>query len=318
MSRMVVLDGYTANPGDLDWRALEALGELTVYDRTPLDQVVARALPAEIVLTNKTPLPCETLAQLSKLRLIGVMATGYNVVDVAAARARGVSVANVQGYSTASVVQHTFALLLELTNHVRQHAEAVRSGAWASSADFSFWNTSLVELQGLTFGVVGYGTIGRGVAAVAQSFGMRVVVAGRSQPARLPPGVAWLPVADLLAAADVVSLHCPLTPETRNLISAAALTRMKPTAFLINTGRGLLVDEQALATALNEGRLAGAAVDVLSQEPPLADNPLLAAKNCVITPHLAWATLAARRRLIAECAANVQAFLAGQPRNLVN
>ena len=277
MSRMVVLDGYTANPGDLDWRALEALGELTVYDRTPLDQVVARALPAEIVLTNKTPLPCETLAQLSKLRLIGVMATGYNVVDVAAARARGVSVANVQGYSTASV-----------------------------------------ELQGLTFGVVGYGTIGRGVAAVAQSFGMRVVVAGRSQPARLPPGVAWLPVADLLAAADVVSLHCPLTPETRNLISAAALTRMKPTAFLINTGRGLLVDEQALATALNEGRLAGAAVDVLSQEPPLADNPLLAAKNCVITPHLAWATLAARRRLIAECAANVQAFLAGQPRNLVN
>lgn len=318
MPRIVVLDGYTTNPGDLDWQALEALGDLTVHDRTLPDQIVTRALPAEILLTNKTPLHRETLAQLPQLRYVGVMATGYNVVDASAARERGIAVANVPGYSTPSVVQHTFALLLEVTNHVGEHAVAVRAGAWVSALDFSFWNRSLVELQGLTFGVVGYGTIGRGVAMVAQAFGMQVVATGRRRPSDLAAGVTWLSLEELLAQADVVSLHCPLTPETRGLINAAALARMKPRSFLINTGRGPLVDEAALAVALNEGRLAGAGLDVLSHEPPHADNPLLTAKNCVITPHQAWATRAARSRLLAECAANVRAYLDSKPRNVVN
>jgi len=318
MARIIVLDGYTTNPGDLDWRPLADLGELTIYERTPPDQIVARALPAEIVLTNKTLLNRETLPQLPKLRLICVMATGYNVVDTVAAREHGISISNVPGYSTPSVVQHTFALLLELTNQVGRHTAAVRAGEWSSSVDFAFWHMPLVELQGLTLGVVGYGAIGRLVAAVAQAFGMRVVVTGRQRPDDPPPSVEWLPLPELLARADVVSLHCPLTPETRGMIDAAALARMKSSAFLINTGRGPLVDEAALAAALNEGRLAGAAVDVLSREPPLADNPLLSARNCVITPHQAWATLAARRRLLAECAENVRAFLQGHPRNVVN
>ena len=318
MTRIVVLDGYTANPGDLDWHAFVNLGELTVYDRTPPDQIVARARPAEIVLTNKTPLHRETLAQLPALRQISVMATGYNVVDAVAAREQGIAVCNVPGYSTPSVVQHTFALLLELTNQVGRHAAAVRAGAWCASLDFAFWNASLVELNGLTLGVVGYGTIGRGVAAVARALGMRVVVHGRRRPDDLPADVTWLPLDELMETADVVTLHCPLTPETRGMINAVSLARMKPTAFLINTGRGPLVDEAALATALNEGRLAGAAMDVLSHEPPRADNPLLTARNCVITPHHAWATQAARRRLLAECAENVRAFLNGQQRNVVN
>jgi len=318
MSRIVVLDGHTTNPGDLDWRVLADLGALTVYDRTPPEQIVARMLPAEIVLTNKTPLKREILMQLPVLRLICVMATGYNVVDAVAARARGIPVSNVPGYSTPSVVQHTFALLLELTSHVGRHAAAVRAGEWSSSADFAFWHEPLVELHGLTLGVVGYGAIGRQVAAVAQAFGMRVVVTGRRRLDDLPPDVTWLSLHELLATADVVSLHCPLTPETRGMIDAAALARMKPTTFLINTGRGPLVDEAALAAALNEGRLAGAAADVLSREPPSADNPLLTARNCIVTPHQAWATLAARRRLLAECAGNVRAFLQGTPRNVVN
>ena len=318
MTRIVVLDGYTTNPGDLDWIPLAELGELTVHDRTPADQIVARALPAEIVLTNKTPLHRETMAQLPKLRFVNVMATGFNVVDAVAARESGIAVSNVPGYSTPSVVQHTFALLLELTNQVGRHAMAVRAGEWSATADFAFWHAPLVELHGLTLGVVGFGAIGRQVASVAQAFGMRVVTTGRRQPASLPPEVAWLPLSELLATADVVSLHCPLTPETRGMINAVALTRMKPTAFLINTGRGPLVDEAALAVALNTGRLAGAAADVLSREPPLADNPLLTARNCVVTPHQAWATLAARRRLLAECAANVQAFQQGHPRNVMN
>lgn len=318
MTRIVVLDGFTANPGDLDWGELASLGNLTVYPRTAASEIVARAAPAEILLTNKTPLNRETLLRLPALRCVCVLATGYNVVDASAARERGISVCNVPGYGTDSVVQHTFALLLELANQAGRHAAAVRAGAWCASPDFAFWHAPLIELHGLTLGVVGLGAIGRGVAGVAQALGMRVLAHGRRRPDELPPGVTWTDLDTLLRTADVVSLHCPLTPETRGLMDARALAKMKSTALLINTGRGPLVDEAALAAALQAGRLAGAAVDVLSTEPPPPDNPLLTAKNCLVTPHQAWATAAARRRLLAESAANVRAFLAGSPRHVVN
>ena len=318
MTHIVVLDGFTANSGDLDWGELAALGSLTVYPRTTEAEIVTRAGPAEILLTNKTPLDRETLFRLPALRCVCVLATGYNVVDVAAARERGIPVCNVPGYSTASVVQHTFALLLELPNQVGRHAMAVRTGEWCASPDFAFWHAPLVELHGLTLGVVGLGAIGRGVAGVAHALGMPVLAHGRRRPADLPAGVTWTDLDTLLRTADVVSLHCPLTPETRGLMGAQALAKMKPTAFLINTGRGPLMDEAALAAALHEGRLAGAAVDVLLIEPPPPGNPLLTAKNCLITPHQAWATVAARRRLLAESAANVRAFLAGSPWHVVN
>lgn len=317
-TRIVVLDGFTANPGDLDWRELAALGDLTVHDRTPVAEIVSRAQAAGVVLTNKTVLGAETLAQLPNLRYIGLLATGTNVVDIAAARCRGVTVCNVPAYGTPSVVQHTLALLLELTNQVGLHARLVREGAWCASPDFTFWRTPLVELHGRTLGVVGCGAIGRGVAIAAQAFGMRVLATSRHRPANLPDGVNWVDLESLLRAADVVSLHCPLTPETRHLINARTLALLKPTAFLLNTGRGPLVDEAALADALHGGRLAGAAVDVLSMEPPPPENPLLQARNCIVTPHMAWATVDARRRLIAECVANLGAFLAGMPRNVVN
>lgn len=317
-TRIVVLDGFTANPGDLDWRSLAGLGELTVHDRTPATDVVSRARDAAVLLTNKTLLHAEALRQLPALRCISVLATGYNVVDVAAARSRGVMVCNVPGYSTPSVVQHTLALLLELANQAGLHARLVREGAWTESADFAFWRTPLVELHGRTLGIVGFGAIGRGVAVAAQALGMRVLVTSRRRPANLPEGVTWAELEPLLRESDVVSLHCPLTPETRHLINARTLGLLKPTAFVLNTGRGPLVDEVALADALHAGQLAGAAVDVLSSEPPAADNPLIQAPNCIITPHQAWATAAARRRLLEESASNVRAFLAGTPRNVVS
>lgn len=312
--RITILDGHTTNPGDLSWEPLHAFGDCAVHDRSAAAEIVPRAAGADVVLTNKTPLTRETIAALPQLKCIGVLATGYNVVDVAAARARGIPVCNVPEYGTPNVAQATFALLLELTNRVGRHAELVRAGRWSSCPDFCFWEGELVELAGLTLGVVGYGRIGRAVATIGRAFGMRIL-AWRRNGGDDPECVG---LDRLLRESDVVSLHCPLTAETERLVNAATLATMKPTAFLVNTARGGLVDEAALAAALDAGRLAGAGLDVLAVEPPPASNPLLAARNCIITPHVAWATREARRRLIEITADNVRAFVAGTPRNVVN
>jgi len=316
--RLVVLDGFTMNPGDLTWCALEALGELTVYERTPAAQVLERSAGAEILLTNKTPLTRETLAALPGLRFIAVLATGYNVVDLAAARELGIPVSNAPAYSTRSVQQMTFALLLELAQRVGAHDRAVKEGAWCRCLDVTFQVSPLLELDGLTFGVVGFGAIGQAVARTALSFGMKVAATSRTRPSRLPEGVTWVTLEELFRRSDVVSLHCPLTADTANLICERTLAWMKPSALLINTSRGGLVDEAALSRALSGGRLAGAGVDVLSSEPPDPSNPLLTAHNVVITPHCAWATRAARQRLLDITVANVRAFQAGRPQNVVN
>lgn len=315
--KIVVLDGYTANPGDLDWSPLATLGELTVHDRTPAALILERAVGAQAVLTNKVVLGADEMAALPELRYIGVLATGYNVVDVAAARARGIAVTNVPAYSTPSVAQHVFALLLELARGVGRHADLVRGGRWSASPDFAFWATPQVELAGLTFGIVGFGAIGRAVARIARAFDMRVLVHTRTPVPAADPDVTFVMLDELFAESDVVSLHCPLTEQTRGLVNAARLAQMKPTAWLLNTGRGPLVDEAALAAALHVGRIAGAGLDVLTLEPPPAGNPLLAAPNCIITPHLAWATRAARQRLLDTAVDNVRAFLAGTSRNRV-
>jgi glycerate dehydrogenase len=317
--KIVVLDGHALNPGDLSWGGLRAIGELQVFDRTAEDQIVERAHDAEIVLTNKTRLSAQVLRQLKKTRYIGVLATGYDNVDVRAARELGISATNIPTYGTASVAQFTFALLLELCHHVGLHSEATRAGEWSRSLDFSFWKSPLIELAGKTIGIVGLGQIGRRVAEIALPFEMHVVAADevrRSVPAW--PGFRWYHVAELLAHSDVVSLHCPLLPQTQGIINARSLAMMKPSAFLINTSRGPLVVEQDLADALNSGRLAGAAVDVLSTEPPAAENPLLRAKNCIVTPHIAWATKEARTRLFESAIANLQAFVDGHPINVLN
>jgi glycerate dehydrogenase len=315
--RVVVLDGFTLNPGDLSWAELEALGPCAVFDRTPPGEVLARAAEAEIVLTNKTLLDRETIQHLSRLRYIGVLATGTNIVDLAAARARGIPVTNVPTYGTRSVAQLTFALLLELAQHVGHHAGTVREGRWTRNADWCYWDFPLIELEGLTLGIVGFGRIGRAVSVLGVAFGMKVLAVDPSAGAT-PPGVSLVELDTLFRESDVVSLHCPLTPETAQLVNARRLSLMKPGAFLLNTSRGPLVDEAALAKALNSGGLAGAAVDVLSVEPPPADNPLLTARNCIITPHIAWATRAARSRLMHLAIGNVRGFLEGKPQNVVN
>lgn len=312
--KIVILDGFTANPGDLEWAAFEALGECVVHERTAPADVVPRAIDADIVLTNKTVVDAAAIARLPRLRYIGVLATGYNIVDVGAARARGVPVCNVPEYGTTTVAQAVFALLLELTNRTGHHADTVRQGRWCASPDFCYWDGTLVELSGLTLGIVGYGRIGQAVGRIGQAFGMRLLACRRSSVAE-PEGAD---LETVLGASDVVSLHCPLTPETRELIDAARIDRMRPGALLINTARGLLVNEGDLAAALNSGRLGGAGLDVLSVEPPGPTNPLLTARNCVITPHIAWATRSARARLLAAAAANVAAFQRGAPRNVVN
>lgn len=313
---IVVLDGFTMNPGDLSWDALRSVGECEIHDRTTADQIVARAARADAILTNKSPLRRETLAQLPRLRYIGVTATGVNVVDLDAARERGIAVTNVPAYGTPSVAQHVFALLLELTHRTGHHAHTVRDGRWAHSTDWCYWDFPLVELAGLTLGIVGFGEIGRAVARIGRAFGMNVIATTRAT--RVEDGVRFVSLDELFAQADVVTLHCPLTTETKGLVNAARLARMKPSAFLINTSRGPLVVEKDLADALNAGDLAGAGLDVLSAEPPPPDNPLLCAKNCLITPHLAWATRAARTRLMNVVIENVRAFLSGQPQNVVN
>lgn len=315
--QIVILDGFTTNPGDLSWAAMEAIGPTTVYDRTPSRQIVERAFAADVVLTNKTPLGAETLAALPRLKYVGVLATGVNVVDVAAARDRGIVVTNVPEYSTPNVTQATWALILELTNQVGLHATGVRAGRWSASIDFCYQDSELVELAGLTLGLVGYGRIARGVAAVGRALGMKIIAHRRQPGARADDGTECVSLDELFAQSDVVSLHCPLTAETTGLVNARRLGLMKPTAFLVNTARGGLVVEDDLAAALNAGRIAGVGLDVLSTEPPPATNPLLQASRCLITPHVAWATRNARARLVAVAAANLQAFVDGSPKNVV-
>jgi len=316
--KIVVLDGHTLNPGDLSWEGLEALGETVIYDRTPEDQVVARARGAQVVLVNKVSLSRETLDQLPDLRFIGVLATGYNIVDVEAAAERGIPVCNVPTYGTQSVAQMAFAHILNLTQHVAHHAETVKAGRWAESDDWCYWDFPLIELMGLTLGVVGYGRIGRQSAAIGKALGMRVIAHDAYVEDSGDADIAMVGLETLLRESDVVTLHCPLTPETDKLMNAERLALMKPTAFLVNTSRGPLVDEPALAQALNEGCIAGAGLDVLGVEPALPDNPLLTAKNCYITPHIAWATASARRRLMGTAVENVRAFTQGRLQNVVN
>jgi glycerate dehydrogenase len=315
---IVVLDGYTLNPGDLSWDPLLALGNCVIYDRTDVGEVLLKASGAEILLTNKTPITKQTIAAIPSLRYIGVLATGYNIVDVLAAHERNIPVTNVPTYGTDSVAQMVFAHLLNLTQGVGPHAQTVREGRWSVSKDFCYWDVPLVELQGLTMGIVGFGRIGQAVARLAEAFGMFVIASDR--PGTTPPeGVSarFVALNDLFRLSDVVSLHCPLTLETRHLVNKERLALMKRTAFLINTSRGQLVDEHALACALDAGALGGAGLDVLDVEPPLRENPLLSARTCYITPHIAWATTAARRRLLATAAENIAAFLAGRLQNRV-
>jgi glycerate dehydrogenase len=313
--KIVILDGYTANPGDLSWKELETLGELVVYDRTSADETVARAADAEVVLTNKVLITKDVIAQLPRLKYVGVLATGYNVVDIEAAHQRGIIVTNVPAYSTESVAQMVFAHLLTVTNRVEHYAAQNRADRWTNSADFSYSDTLLTELAGKTFGIVGLGNIGKRVAQIAQAFGMNVIA--MTSKTTLPEGIKKVELPELLAQSDVLSLHCPLTPDTQHLINADTLKQMKPTAILINTGRGPLIDDQAVADALKAKRLYAFCADVLTEEPPKADNPLLALPNAYTTPHIAWATVEARARLLQVAIDNVKAFAAGKPQNVV-
>ncbi len=315
--KSVVLDGYTLNPGDLSWDGLRAWGDVTVYDRSAPGEVVPRAADAEIVLTNKTVLSRDTIAQLTALRYIGVLATGYDVVDVDAAQKRGIIVTNVPSYGTRSVAQMVFAHLLNLTQHVGHHAQTVCEGRWAASPDWCYWDYPLIELDGLTMGVVGFGRIGQATAQLAQAFGMQVLAYDVSLSESPIPGVAMVDLETLLRQSDVVSLHVPLTPETEGMMNAPRLALMKPTAYLINTSRGAVIVADDLADALHNGRLAGAGLDVLPEEPALPDSPLVCAPNTYVTPHISWATQAARARLLDTAVDNVRAFLEGRPQNVV-
>ena len=315
--KIVILDGYTANPGDLSWKELENQGELTVYDRTKPSETLTRIADADIVLTNKVVISREIIAQLPQLKYIGVLATGYNVVDIEAAHERGIIVTNVPAYSTESVAQMVFAHLLTVTNRTEHYAVANRNGRWTENPDFCYWDFPHMELAGKTFGIVGLGHIGQRVAQIALAFGMKVKALTSKAAEALPAGVEKASLEELLSTADVLSLHCPLTENTRHLMNADTLRQMKPTAILINTGRGPLVDDQAVADALAEGRLAAFCADVLTEEPPKADNPLLKQPNAYMTPHIAWASKEARIRLLHVAAANVQAFLGGNPMNVV-
>ena len=316
--KIVILDGYSANPGDLSWKELEELGTLTVYDRTKSDETVARAADAEIVLTNKVILNSEVIAQLPRLKYIGVLATGYNVVDIKAAHERGIVVTNVPAYSTESVAQMVFAHLLTVTNRTEHYAIQNRDGRWSSNPDFCYWDFPHMELAGKTFGVVGLGNIGLRVAQIAHAFGMKVKAVTSKVQSTLPFFIEKVSLEELLATADVLSLHCPLTDSTRHMINAATLQQMKPSAILINTGRGPLVDDQAVADALAKGAIAAYCADVVTEEPPRPDNPLLQQPNAFITPHIAWASMEARVRLLKVAIDNVRSFLNGQPQNVIS
>lgn len=316
---IVILDGYTINPGDNPWSPIESLGRCSIYDRTPHEQKIMRAQEADIILTSKCKLDAQTLEALPKLKYISMLATGFNNVDVVAAGKRGIPVSNVPAYSTESVVQTTFALLLELATAVGIHDSAVKAGEWVRSPDHSFWKTPIVELNSLTLGIVGFGTIGRAVARVGAAFGMNIVAYAPRIPLETGlENVTFLPLEELFATADVVTLNCPQTAENEGFVNAGLLKKMKKTAYLINVARGGLVNEADLACALRSGTIAGAGLDVVAHEPMLADNPLLNAPHCVFTPHIAWASLAARKRLMALVAANVASYIEGAPLNVVN
>ncbi len=317
---IVILDGHTENPGDLSWAAFEALGNLTVYDRTPKEpeEIIRRIGQAEIVYTNKTPLTAETFDRCPSIRFVGVLATGYNVVDVAAARRHGIPVSNIPAYGTEAVAQAAMALLLEICNQVGRHSRAVHEGRWNTCPDFCFWETPLMELAGKTLGIVGFGRIGQAMGRLGRAFGMEVLATG-SRPTEAGRALArYVTLDELLAKSDVISLHCPLFPETERMINRDSLAKMKDGVILLNTGRGQLICEKALAEALRSGKVRAAGLDVLSQEPPAADNPLLTAPNCFITPHIAWAPKETRQRLMDIAAGNLRAFLAGSPIHVVN
>ena len=317
--KIVILDGYTANPGDLSWDALKEFGDLTVYDRTAPQDVLARIGDAEVVFVNKVALDRQTLQQCPKLKMISVLATGYNIVDIAAAKELGIVVCNSPAYSTASVAQLTIALLLELCHHVGAHSEACHNGSWTNSPDFCFWNYPLMELDGKTMGIIGYGSIGQAVGRIAQAMGMRLLVNARHiRPELESDTCRYVDLDTLLRESDVVSLHCPQTEQTAGMINADTLAKMKDGAILLNTSRGGLIQEADLAAALRSGKLRGAAVDVVSREPIAADNPLLQAPNCLMTPHIAWAPLEARTRLLAIARDNLNAYAQGAPINVVN
>lgn len=315
MKNIVILDGHTANPGDLSWGELEKLGQVTVYPRSPTQFVVERCAEADIVLTNKAVLDAAVLASLPRLRCICVTATGYNVVDVAAAQRQGIVVCNVRGYASNAVAQHVFASVLALSNRIAEHSQDVKSGGWKASPDWSYTLAPIWELSGKTMGVYGFGQIGQRVTEIALAFGMKVIATHKHPDRDTRSGVTFVSFEELLSQSDVLTLHAPLTVENQGIINKDSLLRMKSTAFLINTGRGGLVVEEDLKNALEEGQIAGAALDVLSEEPPVDSNLLLNAKNCIVTPHMAWASREARQKLIAETVENVRAFLAGTPRN---
>lgn len=315
--KISVLDGYAANPGDLSWEGLQAMGECVVYERTAPEQVLERAAGADAILTNKVVITAEHMEALPDLRYIGVLATGYNVVDIEAAKAKGITVTNIPAYSTASVAQMVFAHILNIATQAQHHSEEVRKGRWSQSKDFCFWDTPLMELRDKKIGLVGLGHIGYTVARVAIGFGMKVYAFTSKSHFQLPPEIKRMEMDELFSECDIVSLHCPLTSDTCGLVDARRLAMMKPTAILINTGRGPLVNEDDLANALNSGKIYAAGLDVLSEEPPRADNPLLTARNCYITPHIAWATFEARQRLMQIATDNLRAFLDGKPENVI-
>lgn len=316
--KIVVLDGYTLNPGDLSWDALETLGDTTIHEYSAADEVVPNAQGADIIMPNKAVISREVIEQLPDLKYIGVQATGFNVIDLEAASEKNIVVTNIPTYGTPSVGQMVFAHLLNLTQRVAHHAETVKEGRWASCRDFCYWDFPLTELMGLTMGIVGYGRIGQRTGDIARAFGMKVLAHDEYiKPADFP-NAEFVSVDEIFKRSDAISLHCPLTPETDKLANATRFALMKPTAFLINTSRGPLVDDQALADALNAGTLAGAGLDVLSAEPPPMDNPLITAKNCFITPHIAWATRSARSRLLNTLVENAKAWIDGKPQNVVN
>ncbi len=315
--RIVILDGYSVNPGDLSWDALREMGDVEVYDRTSPEEVVTRAEKAEIVLTNKVVLDKSALDRLPSLRYIGVLATGYNVVNLEETRQRGIIVTNIPAYSTDSVAQMTFAHILNITNRVGHYAQENAHGRWSNNADFCYWDSPLHELAGKTLGIVGLGNIGKRVARIAADFGMDVFALTSKEPSALPHGVQKTTMEGLLAVSDILTLHCPLTESTRHLIRAETIQKMKHGAIIINTGRGPLVNEHDVAKALHDGHLAAYGADVLDTEPPTCDNALLSAPNAFITPHIAWATVEARKRLIRIATENVQAYLSGTPRNIV-
>lgn len=313
--KTVILDGFALNPGDLDWTDFLSLSSCTIYDFTPRELIMERAEGAEALITNKTPLNAETLSKLPQLKYIGVLATGYNIVDIHAAKKLGIVVTNIPSYSTNSVAQTVFAHLLNITTHVGYHAEQVRNGRWTRNRDFCFWDMPLIELHGLTMGIVGLGNTGMAVANLAHAFGMKVIAETSKKQSDLPNNICKMSRENMFRESDVLSLHCPLNDDTRNLVNAERLALMKPSAIIINTSRGPVIDENALANALNERRIYAAGLDVLSNEPPKDNNPLLAAKNCYITPHYAWATEAARKRLMEIAVNNFKVFLDGTPIN---